>query len=115
LEFLWSLDVGAWCFKICQLCNPLTWWNNFACVKDQQNSKPKFWPILFLAAFAVGAVLWALWMSRVIRQTRENRDIGFFVPMNTNPLPTVPTSRAPAITNQPPSQTNSASPAWAPH
>jgi len=40
--------------------------------------------MLFLAAFVLGAVLWALWMSRVIRQTREDRGGGFFVPTTTN-------------------------------
>jgi hypothetical protein len=76
-------------------------------VNDQQKPKPVFWQALFLTAFVVGAVLWALWMSRVIRQTRENRDIGFFVPMNTNPLPTVPTGHAPTPTNPPATRTNS--------
>ena len=46
--------------------------------------------MLFITAFVLGAILWALWMSRVIRQTREardNQDKGFFVPMATNASP----------------------------
>ena len=82
-------------------------------MNDSQKQRPIFWPVLFLTAFVLGAALWGLWMSRVIRQTRENRDIGFFVPMNTNPLPTVPVSHAP--TNQPSARTNSALPPTAPH
>jgi hypothetical protein len=84
-------------------------------VNEPQKQRPIFWPVLFLSAFVLGAVLWGLWMSRVIRQTRENRDIGFFVPMNTNPLPTVPVSHAPAPTNPPSVQTNSVPPPTAPH
>jgi hypothetical protein len=58
-------------------------------MNDEPTTKPKpvFWPALFITAFALGAVLWALWMTKVIRQTREIRDSqnqGFFVPMATN-------------------------------
>jgi hypothetical protein len=79
-------------------------------VNEPQKQRPIFWPVLFLTAFVLGAALWGLWMSRVIRQTRENRDIGFFVPMNTNPLPTVPVGHPPAATNVFPAQTNSVTP-----
>jgi hypothetical protein len=53
-------------------------------MSDEPQRKPIFWPALFLTAFILGAILWALWMSRVIRQTREDRGGGFFVPASTN-------------------------------
>lgn len=67
---------------------------------DGQNRKPYFWPALFISAFAVGAVLWGVWMIKFVRQTRENRGDNFFVPMNAHPLPVVPA--------KPATQTNSA-------
>ena len=52
--------------------------------------RPVFWPMLFIGAFALGAILWGIWMVRLVRQTRETRDNSFKVLINTNPLPIVP-------------------------
>ena len=49
--------------------------------------KPFFWPAVFLAAFALGAILWGAWMLHVIRQTRSDRDRGFFVPVSAPAKP----------------------------
>ncbi len=76
-------------------------------MSDKQKRKPYFWPVVFLAGFVLGAVLWALWMSKVIRQTRQVRDSGFFVPMS-NPAVPAPTNTAPAPTNHSDIKTNSA-------
>jgi hypothetical protein len=74
---------------------------------EEPKRRPIFWPVLFMSAFVLGAVLWAVWMSRVIQQTREKRDPGFFVPMNTNPLPIVQPGQASSTTNSvPPADTN---------
>jgi hypothetical protein len=54
---------------------------------DKQRRGPRFWPVIFVAAFLVGAALWGLWMSKLIRQTRANRGERFFVPMATNRPP----------------------------
>jgi hypothetical protein len=56
---------------------------------DKLQRKPRFWPVVFLVAFLLGAVLWGLWMSRIIQQTRASRTDPFFVPVstNTNSLP----------------------------
>ncbi len=51
---------------------------------DNPLRKPRFWPMVFLVAFLLGAVLWGLWMSRIIQQTRASRADPFFVPMSTN-------------------------------
>jgi hypothetical protein len=69
-------------------------------MSDDPKPKPIFWAALFITAFALGAILWALWMVRVIRQTREARDSpekGFLVPMATNP----PAASAPAAVQKP--------------
>jgi predicted permease len=59
---------------------------------DKPQRKPRFWPVVFLVAFLLGAVLWGLWMSRIIQQTRASRTDPFFVPVstNTNSLPAPP-------------------------
>ena len=72
-------------------------------MSEPPERKPYLWPMIFLTAFTLGALLWALWMSKVIRQTRANRDNNFFVPFS-NPPPVQP---RPA-TNPPPARTNSA-------
>jgi len=62
----------------------------FPRMSDDPKPTPRFWPVLFITAFVLGALLWALWMTRVIRQTRESRDergSGFYVPTTTNPAP----------------------------
>jgi hypothetical protein len=50
-------------------------------VDEFEKRKPRFWPMLFMGAFALGAVLWGLWMWHIVQKTRESRDNGFFVPM----------------------------------
>lgn len=77
---------------------------------ETQKRKPFLWPALFIGAFALGALLWGLWMIKVIQQTRERRDEthGFFVPMATNAPASQPAHPAPLSTNAAPARTNSA-------
>ena len=58
-------------------------------MEDNPQRKPRFWPVLFLVAFLLGAALWGIWMIRIIQQTRDSRADPFFVPIstNTNSLP----------------------------
>ncbi len=72
-------------------------------MSESSKRKPYLWPMIFLTAFVLGALLWGLWMAKVIRQTRLNRDHGFFVPLS-NPAPGQPPRPA---TNSPPARTNS--------
>src|SRR5579872_5604943 len=72
-------------------------------MNDQKKTRPYFWPMVFLAAFLFGAVLWGLWMYKVVERTRSNRENGFFVPMSNSP----PRTPAPTATNPPPARTNS--------
>ncbi len=74
-------------------------------MSDKQKRKPYFWPVIFIAGFVLGAVLWALWMSKVIEQTRRVRDSGFFVPMATNAAP-APTNHSSLRTNSAVADTN---------
>ena len=56
-------------------------------MSDDPKRPPRFWPVLFITAFVLGAVLWALWMTRAILETRAHRvqpTNDFFVPMATN-------------------------------
>ena len=64
--------------------------------------KPIFWPVVFISAFAVGGILWGVWMLKFVRQTRANRDDSFVVPLNTNPAPVVAPKPAPSEPNLPP-------------
>jgi formylglycine-generating enzyme len=75
---------------------------------DRPNGKPYFWPALFIGAFAVGAVLWGFWMFKFVRQTRENRENGFSVLINTNPAPIHPAKPVLNPVNPPAARTNSA-------
>jgi hypothetical protein len=73
-------------------------------MSQSSQRKPYLWPMIFLTAFVLGALLWGLWMAKVIRQTRQNRDHGFFVPLSS-PSP----GQAPRpATNSPSAWTNSA-------
>jgi formylglycine-generating enzyme required for sulfatase activity len=56
-------------------------------VNDGQNRKPYLWPAIFISAFVFGGLLWGFWMIKFVRQTRENRENNFYVPVNTNALP----------------------------
>ena len=67
---------------------------------DKQRRGPRFWPVIFAAAFLVGVALWGLWMSKLIRQTRANHGERFFVPMMTN-RPAVATNSPVSPTNPP--------------
>jgi hypothetical protein len=51
-------------------------------VDDEQKPKhgPRFWPLVFLVAFVLGASLWAVWMVHLIRKTRAERTENIFVP-----------------------------------
>ena len=46
-------------------------------------------PRLVISAFVLGAILWGLWMVKLVRQTRatQSHTDSFFVPVNTNPAP----------------------------
>jgi hypothetical protein len=46
--------------------------------------------MLFMGAFALGALLWCLWMWHIVQKTRETRDSGFFVPMAGQTPPSTP-------------------------
>jgi hypothetical protein len=63
-------------------------------VENEQKRRPRFWPLLFLAAFILGASLWAVWMIHIINKTRANRVDGFFVPMAGQTAPSVNTNAA---------------------
>jgi formylglycine-generating enzyme len=85
----------------------------FGRMNEAQKDKPVFWPVLFITAFVLGVVLWGIWMVKVVRQTRENREEthGFFVPMATNPsAPTMLVNPAIVPTNAAPDRTNSSIP-----
>ena len=60
---------------------------------EEQKCARRFWPMMFIGAFALGAVLWAVWMINIVRKTRENRENTFFVP---------PPVQATTNTNAPP-------------
>jgi hypothetical protein len=77
-----------------------------ACVDEPQKRKPLFWPVLFMGAFAVGGILWCVWMWHIVQKTRESRDNGFFVPMSGE---TAPASSNPAAmpSNAPAAPANS--------
>ena len=53
--------------------------------------------MLFMGAFALGALLWCLWMWHIVLKTRETRDSGFFVPMAGQTPPSAATNSA--VTN----------------
>jgi hypothetical protein len=62
---------------------------------DELKRARRFWPTVFLTAFALGAVLWGVWMINIARKTRENRENTFFVPPPVQPA-TTNTNAAPA-------------------
>jgi sulfatase modifying factor 1 len=73
-------------------------------MSDDLNRKLPRWPLIFWAAFGLGAVLWGLWMVKFVRQTRRDPANDFFVPRdNTAPQistnPAAPSASAAANTN----------------
>ncbi|MDB6112500.1 MAG: hypothetical protein JWR69_4250 [Pedosphaera sp.] len=46
----------------------------------ERQNKRYFWPSLFIGAFFAGAVLWCVWMYKVVERTRKQQQEGFFVP-----------------------------------
>ena len=80
--------------------------NNFQFMSDEPKRKPYFWPMVFGAGFVLGAVLWGLWMIKVVRQTRINRDSGFFVPISKPAFP-APEGSVPDPSNRSMPQTSS--------
>ncbi len=77
---------------------------------DEPQRKPRFWPVVFVTAFLLGAILWGLWMSKLIQQTRTNRIYRIGTPSGSNaPILTAPgTSSNTAKTNAPATSTNGA-------
>ena len=75
------------------------------CMNGQPPNKPYFWPLVFLTAFLLGAVLRRLsrHRARAVQQTRERRDMNFFVPRNSPPestnAPATPAPPKPAAPN----------------
>ncbi len=68
-------------------------------MNDAPKRKPIFWPVAFITAFALGGVLWCVWMLKFVHQTRANRDDSFVVPLNTNPAPIFAPKNPPISTN----------------
>jgi hypothetical protein len=60
----------------------------------EQQGRRYFWPVLFISAFALGALLWALWMYQVVAKTRRQQQNGFFVPRDKSPSGAVTNSPA---------------------
>ncbi|EEF61580.1 formylglycine-generating enzyme family protein [Pedosphaera parvula] len=50
-----------------------------------------FWPALIASAFVFGAVLWGLWMYKLVKQTRSYKENAFPVP-RSEPVDTPPTN-----------------------
>lgn len=75
---------------------------------DEPQRKPRFWPVVFVAAFLLGAILWGLWMSKIIQQTRATRNYRFGTQSGSNiPVLTAPgVSSNAAKTNVPAAPTN---------
>jgi hypothetical protein len=48
---------------------------------DEQERKPLFWPLLFLGAFAAGALLWCVWMLAIVHKTQRIHPDEFYAPM----------------------------------
>lgn len=61
-----------------------------AAVDNPPQRPPRFWPMMFIGAFAFGALLWVAWMAHIVVKTRADRDRMSRDPMyNTeNPAPT---------------------------
>jgi hypothetical protein len=74
-------------------------------MNETRQRKPPFWPVIFVSAFLLGAILWGLWMTKFIQQTRARRSNGFFVPMSNAP-PFTPTAMPGSPTNPPAAGTN---------
>ena len=55
---------------------------------EQEKRARRFWPMAFIAAFVLGAVLWGVWMISFVRKTKENRENTFFVPPPVQPAMT---------------------------
>jgi formylglycine-generating enzyme required for sulfatase activity len=70
-------------------------------MNDAPKRKPIFWPLVFIGAFALGGILWGVWMLKFVRATRENRDDSFVVPLNTNPAP-IFAPKTPPVSSNPP-------------
>jgi sulfatase modifying factor 1 len=73
----------------------------------ERQNKRYLWPAIFLGAFFAGAVLWCVWMYKVVERTRRQQREGFFVPQPNGPASN-PTN-APVVPNSVPAgRTNSA-------
>ena len=71
----------------------------------EQQGRRYFWPVLFISAFGLGALLWGLWMYQVVVKTRRQQNDGFFVPQNKSPRSVVTVTNLPPaglLTNSPP-------------
>ena len=47
---------------------------------DEQQPKPLLWPLLFLGAFAAGAMLWCVWMLAIVHKTQRIHPDEFYAP-----------------------------------
>ena len=60
-------------------------------VDNPPQRPPLFWPMMFIGAFAFGALLWVIWMAHIVVKTRADRDRMSRDPMynsQANPAPT---------------------------
>jgi hypothetical protein len=55
--------------------------------------KAWFWPALFFGAFAAGALLWGIWMYKIVQRTRRQQENGFFAPQGSPALPATNSAR----------------------
>ena len=62
-------------------------------MNDEPKPRPLRWPIYFWAAIGLGVLLWCLWMTKFVRQTRRDPANDFFVPRD-NPVPQISTNPA---------------------
>jgi hypothetical protein len=74
---------------------------------DEQERKPRFWPMLFLGAFASGAILWCLWMVVIVQKTRQIHPTDLYPPASQS-SPSLPSNSQPVATNDSTGSTNSA-------
>jgi formylglycine-generating enzyme len=78
---------------------------------SNENKSRYFWPTLIVSAFVFGAILWGLWMYRLVKQTRSYKENAFPVP-RSEPVDSVSTNPTAPKTNSSLPNTNGM--AWIP-